>query len=79
MKAKVYLKLDDQDHHGSGCDCGKCNSNGKSYGVAAFKFDSDEPVFVEYGPSEEAAMHNAILKTSEAGMEIHPVPEKDEE
>ncbi len=62
----VVLTLDDQDHHGAGCNCGLCNSNGKSYGVGIFPSSSDGAVIGEvlervYGPSEEAAMHNAKM------------------
>ncbi len=72
MKTKVYLKLEDQDRHGAGCTCGKCNRNGKSYGVAAYEFDSADPIFVEYGPSEEAAMVNAELEAKKADLEVFP-------
>lgn len=35
---KVYLRLDDHDKHGMGCECGKCNSSGHSYGVGIYEF-----------------------------------------
>lgn len=32
----ALIVLDDQDQHGAGCECGLCNSNGKSYGASAY-------------------------------------------
>jgi len=64
---KYSLILDDMDRHGAGCDCGVCNSNGKSYGVAIIKTPKDGEALNSaliarvYGPSEEAAFHNARL------------------
>lgn len=59
---KVVLVPDDIDRHGAGCSCGKCNSQGKSFGVAIFKEgeqDNGDPIERVYGPSEEAAMDAA--------------------
>lgn len=60
----VVLILDDQDHHDEGCSCGVCNANGKSYGVGIYPataggITTGEVVERVYGPSEDAAMHNA--------------------
>ena len=77
MKTKVYLRLDDQDRHGTGCSCGKCNSNGKSYGAGVFKAGEDDAIFVEYGASEESAMLNAKIEAEARNFEV--VPEPDEE
>lgn len=60
MTTYVYV-LDDQDRHGAGCDCGLCNANGKSYGVAVYIVGEEEPIERVYGPSEGAAMSNAQL------------------
>ena len=35
---KVYLMDSDIDFHGESCRCGKCDSNGKSIGIAIRKF-----------------------------------------
>jgi hypothetical protein len=56
----MTLKYDDIDRHGEGCDCGLCNSIGKSYGVAIM--EGGEVVERVYGPSEDAARHNARLR-----------------
>jgi len=63
---KVCLIVDDMDHHGEGCDCGLCNSNGKSYGVGIFPkkatrtaTEASDPLDRVYGPSEDAALSNA--------------------
>lgn len=70
MNDKVFLRLEDQDRHGAGCKCGKCNRNGKSYGVGAFRFDVEDALFVSYGPSEEAAFHNAKMDAQAQGLEV---------
>lgn len=83
----VVVLLDDTDWHGSGCTCGLCNANGKSYGVAIYnalqtpeasdgddfheRLREQEPLARVYGPSEDAAYHNARLEAAQAGwMEV---------
>ena len=77
---KVFLRLDDQDQHGLGCDCGNCNANGKSYGVACLPLNDPEgdPLFREYACSEESAMHNARMQAEQQGHEVVPEPEEEE-
>jgi hypothetical protein len=57
----VVLVVDDIDSHGSECGCGLCNRNGRSYGCGIFKADDrdGDPLERVYGPSDEAAIHNA--------------------
>jgi len=31
----------DHDRHGSGCDCGSCDGNGKAYGVSLYELDAE--------------------------------------
>lgn len=78
----VVLIYDDQDHHGSGCECGLCNANGKSYGVGIHQSTSHGIIVGEvfervYGPSEEAAMHNARQVCEEKGYVIVPQVEQE--
>lgn len=35
---KVYICLDDHDEHGIGCNCGKCNFKGRSFGISIYPF-----------------------------------------
>lgn len=56
---RVRVKLDDIDRHGEGCECGLCNSNGKSYGAGVYI--NDELVERVYAASEQSALHSARL------------------
>ena len=78
---KVFIRLDDQDHHGAGCDCGACNANGKSYGAAIFKLDDPkgDPTDRIYAACEESAVENAELHARLQGWEVVPEPEEEEE
>ncbi len=68
---KVVLQLDDCDFHGFACKCGKCDQNGRSRGVCIRHRGSSEcDVERVYGPSPEAAMHNARLRCRELGLTI---------
>ena len=40
MKQAYYI-CDDIDRHGAGCECGDCDSNGKSYGASVY--DINDP------------------------------------
>src|SRR5262245_43898842 len=51
------IKYDDIDDHGN-CDCGLCNSNGRSYGAALLD-ENGEIVDRIYGSSEQVAITNA--------------------
>lgn len=78
---KIHLKFCDQDKHGAGCSCGLCNSNGKSYGVGAYKIGAGEdsdPLWVEYACSETSAMSNALLRAKSEGLTVpwYQLPEK---
>lgn len=68
----VYLHMDDIDYHKSGCKCGRCNCNGKSIGVAIKRvLDPDgDPIERIYGPSEDAALHNARLECERGGFRV---------
>lgn len=68
----MVLRQDDMDRHGGGCACGLCNGNGKSYGVAIIPVGNPDNKQVVYGPSEDAAMHNAKL-TCTTEFDAHPV------
>ena len=37
---KLFVRYDDQDHHGADCDCGLCDSNGKSFGAGIFNVET---------------------------------------
>jgi len=70
----VQLLSDDIDRHGAGCDCGLCNSTGKSYGVGIFPGSGDprssDPLDRIYGPSEESAMAQARQVCAKKGWKI---------
>ncbi len=67
----VVLELDGPDFHGFSCACGRCDKNGRSYGVCIRHRGSDEcDVERVHGPSVEAAMHNARLRCEELGLKI---------
>lgn len=73
---KVYLKYWDIDRHGAGCDCGRCNTNGKSYGVAIVDSSTEEPTDVFYAASEESAYHNAEMQARKRpDWELIPDPD----
>lgn len=57
----VVLALDDRDRHELPCECGRCNSQGTSYGVGVYASNDQQgdPLDRVYGPSEVAAFHNA--------------------
>jgi hypothetical protein len=72
---KVFLRFDDIDRHGVGCDCGLCNANGHSYGVAIFPLnrrlaEEADPLIRIYAASEDAAFHNARMFTARHGYRI---------
>ncbi len=73
--AKVYLRDNGSDLHDEGCDCGLCNTVGKSYGVALVGVDTNENEDIVYGCSEEVAWQNAEFLAAEHGWEIVPDPE----
>ena len=74
----VYLIFDDIDRHGAGCDCGLCDANGKSYGVAVrhwepgvdIAMEDGEVELREYAASEESAFQNARLVCEKEGWQI---------
>jgi len=72
---KVFVKIDDQDTHDEGCGCGKCNSNGKSYGAGVYEYGHIEPLFREYAASEKSALHSANMEAEKAGHKIVPESE----
>ena len=63
----VKIMLDDQDHHGEGCECGDCNANGKAYGAGIYEVLPEQPTEIDmnqflercYAPSEEGALARA--------------------
>ena len=68
---KVVLDLDDRDEHSAGCKCGVCNHNNIAHGVLIrYRGTDDGNIERIYGPSEEAAMHNARLRCQELGLTI---------
>jgi len=74
---RVFLRQDDIDRHGEGCDCGLCNSNGKSIGIGIYDIEHpDEVVERVYAPSEDAAEHNAKLVCAGKGYEVADNPEE---
>ena len=82
---EVYLRLDDIDEHGWGCQCGQCNHKGRSYGVALINASTDEVEDRRYGPSGEAAENHARVLVHFEGWavvghgvrDIWPVDESD--
>jgi len=76
----VTIQLCDQDRHGEGCDCGRCNANGKSYGAGVFRLtevrrhqgDHHEcdPLLVEYAASEASAIKNAEIEAVNSGYQL---------
>lgn len=67
----VELVFRGTDQHDLDCDCVYCNKlNHKSYGVAAMPLGKDEPLFVEYAPSEHAAFHNAGIEARKQGYTV---------
>lgn len=58
----VTLAWYDRDLHGEGCDCGLCDSVGHSYGVSITEVGKEDPIDVIYAPSENGAMHNALME-----------------
>jgi hypothetical protein len=71
---KVFIQLDDHDKHGEACDCGLCDSNGKSYGCGVYEVDNPEEVlYREYGCSEAVAINEAYAKALNEGHEIEEV------
>lgn len=67
----VRLVFYDIDQHDLDCDCGDCNGlNHKSYGVAVVPVGKDEPLFVEYAPSEFSAYHNAGVEARSQGHTV---------
>ena len=51
----VLIVRDDIDRHGAGCECGRCDSNGKSYGVSTYPIDADLAAIDPYRAIDEAA------------------------
>lgn len=68
----LFLEVDDHDIHDRGCDCGLCNLNGKSYGVAVRHVaDPDgDPIERHYAASEESAVHNAKAVCEKSGAKV---------
>lgn len=81
MAACVILRQDDKENHEFRCDCGLCNRNGDSYGVAIFprfmpSYSGEEPLMRIYGASEAAAYQNARLVCAAQGwVEIEEAEE----
>ncbi len=67
---RVRLLFDDIDRHGSGCGCGLCDVNGRSYGVGIFPAETPglDPVDRVYACSEASALHNARLACERTGQ-----------
>ena len=65
----VFILDDDIDRHGAGCDCGVCaSSTGKYRGVSVRSIlDPEEPLGRYFGPTEDAAWHNAVAACEENG------------
>ena len=59
MMNKVMLVSNGIDQHDTDCDCGKCNSNGKSYGVNLYDVSgknlnvNDEDALFDFTNQEE--------------------------
>jgi hypothetical protein len=67
----VYLKIDDIDRHGEGCQCGLCNGIGKSFGAGIYKvLEPDEPIERLYAASDESAIQNARQISGRKGYQI---------
>jgi hypothetical protein len=69
-KTRVIVVRDDIDRHEAGCNCGECNSQGKSYGASVYPlpdgvpsedvdFHNIENIARFYAPSEGAAESRA--------------------
>ncbi|MCA1616463.1 MAG: hypothetical protein LC800_20685 [Acidobacteria bacterium] len=72
------------DSHWVGCDCGLCNSQGKSYGVAIYVIDDEaseddidegelrelDPLLRVYGLSEQVALENARAECKNRNLTV---------
>ena len=50
---RAILHADDIDRHGAGCSCGRCDGNGRSYGVAIRLISDDEIAAIERQAARE--------------------------
>ena len=76
---KLFVILDDHDRHDQRCRCGKCDSNGRSYGAGIFDVQvPDDCVERLYAPSEAAATALAEAAAKELG-ELVDYPEEVDE
>lgn len=67
----VFVRYDDQDHHGAGCECGDCDSNGKSYGAGIFKVEAPTDCIERvYACNEVEAVQRAERRAKELGQLI---------
>jgi len=65
---KFFVIRDDIDQHEQGCDCGDCNSNGRSYGAGIFNVEyPDDCVERLYACNEEEAVKRAEARAKEMG------------
>lgn len=82
---RVRIVWHDRDRHDLGCRCGLCNRNGVSFGKAIVpaearpELDIVDPLEVAYGPSEEAALHNARQLCAASGWLIVDPPGEGED
>ena len=71
---KLFVRLDDIDRHGEGCECGDCDSNGKSYGAGIYTLRyPDDCEAREYACNEQEAIRRAEQKAFQHG-ELVPMP-----
>lgn len=76
---QVIIVGADRDSHGD-CACGLCDANGHSWGCSVvrerdyFRYPEDDTVELArcYGPSEDAARHNAALWAQNHGYVVGP-------
>ena len=69
LNRKLFVCIDDIDHHDEGCECGDCDSNGKSYGTGIFDVDTpDDCVERVYACNEDASRQRAQARAAEIGV-----------
>lgn len=67
----VFLVDDDVDRHENGCDCGLCNSIGKSYGVSIRSiFAPDDVMERHYGCADDVARKTTLDACKGKGWQV---------